>query len=57
MQIIYKLTKQDIVEALASHFDTTIDKVDLILYTTTCGIGPMEQEVPEVRAEIEVHEN
>lgn len=54
MKHIIKLTKEDIIEILAKHFSTDIDKVDLECFMTTEGYGMMVEHIPSVKAEIEI---
>ena len=54
MEKILRLNEQDIVQALADHFNVDRAKVNLTVKIRTEGYGPTEHQFPEVSAVIKV---
>ena len=52
MEKILRLNEQDIVQALADHFNVDRAKVNLTVKIRTEGYGPTEHQFPEVSAVI-----
>ena len=52
MEKILRLNEQDIVQALADHFNVDRAKVNLTVKIRTEGYGPTEHQFPEVSADI-----
>lgn len=52
MEKILRLNEQDIIQALADHFNVDRAKVNLTVKIRTGGYGPTEHQFPEVSAVI-----
>ena len=52
MEKILRLNEQDIIQALADHFNVDRAKVNLTVKIRTEGYGPTEHQFPEVSAVI-----
>lgn len=52
MEKLLRLNEQDIIQALADHFNVDCTKVNLMVKNKTEGYGPTEHQFPEVSAVI-----